>query len=429
MVEVWLPYGSTEVPTRVPEENFLAVLDAKGVNPVANPLEEVRAALKNPFESRKLSELAGPDSSVVIVVDCDARFSPVPLMLQTILEELSNVGVKDERIKVIVACGALEAVKPEKFPELVGEDAVKRVVILNHDAKAEDNLVYVGDTSFGTKVSVNKQFYEADVKIVTGKVGFHGYAGYSGGRKSVFPGVAGLTSIKHNHALMIKPQAKPGVLEGNPVHLDMVEAAKLVKPIFTLNLVLGNGFEVLKAFAGDLERVFMESVRVVDSTYRVVLEEPVEVIITSAGGYPHDVDLAKAFKAVQNMEGIAEEGGVIVLVAECSEGYGRRKFYDWLVNLRTLEKVESSLRKSFEPGGENAYHLLKTLERNRVILVSMMPEHYATGVFKLRTAPTASSALETALRFVGKRKAKVAVVPYGSSTLPTLLRHQRTEMG
>jgi nickel-dependent lactate racemase len=279
-------------------------------------------------------------------------------------------------------------------------------------------LVYVGTTSkYGTKVYLNRVFAEADLKILTGDVCFHYYAGYGGGRKSVLPGVAGEETIKANHAMLLHPNAKTGVLEGNPVHEDMAEAARMAKVDFILNVVINSKGEVVRAFAGDLEQAFHEGVKLVDEMYRIPVDRRADIVVVSPGGYPADVNLFQAYKGVDSALELVKRGGVIILVAECPEGHGNQVFYDWMVRFKDLRAVEREIRRNFVLGGHKAYYLMKALQKVQIILVSAMPDYYATNIFRLKTARTVNEALNEAFKIVGEN-AKVWVMPYGNFSLP-----------
>ena len=181
------------------------------------------------------------------------RSAPSEMILLPVLAELDLAGVKDENITVIFGCGTHRAVKPEEAKALLGAEAVKRLKVISHDCRAQD-LVTLGTTkTHGNKVQVNRVFAEADVKVLLGDVGFHYYAGYGGGRKSVLPAVCGEETIKHNHAMLLHANARTGDLAENPVHQDMMEAAKIAKVDFIVNVVENKNGEIVKAFAGDLE--------------------------------------------------------------------------------------------------------------------------------------------------------------------------------
>jgi nickel-dependent lactate racemase len=402
---------------RVPTQNFLGLIEPKEKPGVLDARAEIERALKEPVGSKKLSEIVKPEHKVAIVVDDATRPAPSHLMIPPILDELNMAGVKNENITIIFGCGTHKAVKNEETVRLLDEAVLNRVKAISHDCKAED-LVYVGTTQkHGTKVYLNRIFAEADVKILTGDVCFHYYAGYGGGRKSVLPAVSGEETIKHNHAMLLHPNAKTGVLEGNPIHEDMVEAAKLAKVDFILNVVTNSKGEVVKAFAGDLEQAFYEGVKVVDEMYRIPVDRKADIVVVSPGGYPADINLFQAYKSVDSALEVVKRGGVIVLLAECSQGHGNQVFYDWMVKFSDIKAVEREIKRNFVLGGHKAYYLLKALQNHQIILVSLMPDYYGTNIFKLKTARAVNDALNEAFKVAGKN-AKVWAMPYGNFTLP-----------
>ena len=417
MVDAWLPYGKSEVCVRIPTRNFLGTIEPREKTGIPDVKVEIERALKEPVGSKMLSEIVRPESRVAIVVDDATRPAPSDLMVPPILDELSKAGVKDENVTIIFACGTHRAVTREEAAKLLGASVPSRVKAVSHDCKAQD-MVHVGTThKYGTKVFLNRVFVEADLRILTGDVCFHYFAGYGGGGKSVLPGVAGEETVKHNHALLLDPNAKSGILNGNPVHEDMVEAVKMAKVDFVLNVVNNSKREVVKAFAGDLEQVFSEGVKVVDEMYRVQVDRRADIVVVSPGGDPADVNLFQAYKGVDNALEVVKRGGVIILVAELPEGHGNQDFYDWMVKFNDLKAVEREVKRNFVVGGSKAYYYMKALQKAQIILVSSMPDYYATNVFKLKTARAVNDALNEAFNIVGKN-AKIWTLPYGNYTLP-----------
>jgi len=416
MVEVWLPYGKTELCARIPTRNFLGTIEPREVPGAADPKAEIERALKEPVGTEPLTKIAKPSDRVAIVVDDASRSTPSYLMVPPVLKELNSVGVKDENITVIFACGTQRPVEPEEMKQLLGEAVLQRVKAINHDCKAEDQF-FLGTTSFGTKVYVNKVFAEADLKILTGDVQLHFFAGYGGGRKSVLPGVSSMETVQKNHAMVLQPKARTGVLEGNPIHEDMVEAAKLAEVDFILNVVTNSKREIVKAFAGDLEQAFYEGTKLVDEIYKVPVEERAKIVLASSGGYPHDLDLYNAYKALDSALNVVKKGGAVVLVAECPEGHGHEVFYEWMIKFKDPATMERELKKKFILGGHKAYFLKKALQRVKIILVSIMPDYYVTNTFGLRAARAVNDALQEAFEVAGK-KSKVWVMPHANITLP-----------
>jgi nickel-dependent lactate racemase len=417
MVDVWIPYGKTEVCVRVPTRNFLGSIEPREKPGVPDALLEVKRALNEPIGSKSLDEIVKPKDKVVIVVDDATRPAPSHLMVLPLLEEINNAGVEDEDITIIFACGTHKAVTREEATRLLGEDVLDRVKTISHDSRSSD-LVYIGKTKkYGTKVYLNRVFAEANVKILTGDICFHYYAGYGGGRKSVLPGVSGEETIKQNHTMLLHPNAKTGVLAGNPVHEDMIEAARLAQIDFILNVVTNTRKEIVKAFSGDMEQAFYEGVKLVDEMYRISVDRRADIVVVSPGGHPADVNLFQAYKGIDNALNIVKRGGVIILVAECPEGHGNQVFYDWMVKFKDLKALQREIKRNFMLGGHKAYFLMKALQKFQIFLVSAMPDYYAANIFKLRTARAVNDALHEAFNMVGKN-AKVWVMPYGNFTLP-----------
>ena len=427
MVDVWLPYGKTDVCVRVPARNLLGTIEPVDRQGVPDAKAEVERALKNPIPigSKRLSEIAKPESKVAIVVDDATRKAPSEVMLLPVLVELNLAGVKDENITIIFGCGTHRAVKPEEAKAILGAEVSKRIKAVSHDCKAPD-LVNIGTTkTHGNKVFVNRLFAEADVRVLLGDVGFHYYAGYGGGRKSVLPAVSGEETIKHNHSMLLHANSRSGNLAENPVHQDMTEGARLAKVDFIVNTVENKKGEIVKAFAGDLEQAFAEAVKLIDEMFRVTVERRAEILVVSAGGYPADINLYQAYKALDNSLDAVKRGGVIILVAECPEGHGNQVFYDWMTRLGDLKNVEHEIKRNFVLGGHKAYYLLKALQNHQIILVSSLPDYYATSIFKLKTARAINDALTEALKIAGSGS-RVWAMPHGSYTLPMFKAPEET---
>jgi nickel-dependent lactate racemase len=417
MVDAWLPYGKSEVCLRVPTRNFLGSIEPKEKPGVPDPRAEIERALKAPFGSKRLSEIASSGSKVAIVVDDVTRPAPSYLMVPPILDELNAAGARDENVTVVFACGTHRSVAPDEAVSLLGEAVVNRVKTVNHDCKAGD-LVLVGTTrKHGTKVYLNRVFAEADVKILTGDIGLHYFAGYGGGRKSILPGISGEETIKHNHVMLLGASAKTGALDENPVNEDMIEAARMAKVDFTLNIVINSRHELVEAFAGNMDEVFSEGVRLVDEMYRVQVDRRADIVVVSPGGNPADLNLFQAYKAVDNALEAVKRGGVIVLVAELPDGHGDQNFYDFMVKYADLKAIEREVRRNFVMGGAKAYYYMKAMQKAQIILVSSMPDYYAASVFRLKTARAANDALNQAFNLIGKN-ARVWTMPHGNYTLP-----------
>ncbi len=426
MVDVWLPYGKTDVCVRVPARNLLGTIEPKEHPAATDAKAEVDRALREPIGTKRLSELVKPESKVAIVVDVATRKTPGEILLLPVLAELNGVGIKDENVTVVFGCGTYSAVKPEEAAKLIGEEALKRLKTVSHDCKAPD-LINVGTTkTHNNKVLVNRIFMESDVKVLLGDVDLNYYAGYGGGRKGILPGICGEETIKQNHGMLVSANARSGNLVDNPVHVDMTEAARLAKVDFIVNVVANRKGEVVKAFAGDLEGAFLEAVKLYEEMYVVTVDRRADVIVVSAGGYPADINLYEAYKGLDNALDAVKRGGVIILVAECPDGHGNQVFYEWMTRLADIKNVEREIKRNFVLGGYKTYYLLKALANHQIILVSSLPEYYANSVFKLKTARAVNDALAEAFKIAGSAS-RVWAIPWGSYTLPVFKAPEETK--
>jgi nickel-dependent lactate racemase len=404
----------------------LGSIEPKDRTGAADPKAEIERALKEPINSKHLSEIAKPESKIAIVVDDASRSTPSERMLIPVLAELNAACVKDENITVIFGVGTHRQVTEQEAHVLLGAEVIKRIKWINHNATSPD-LVSIGTTkTYGNKVTINHVFAEADVRILLGDVNYHYYAGYGGGRKSVLPAVCGAQTVQFNHSMLVNPHARTGNLENNPIHIDMTEAARLAQVDFILNVVENKKGEIVKAFAGDLEAAFLEATKLVDEMYQVTVDRRAEIIVVSAGGYPADISLYQAHKGIDNALDAVKRGGVIILVAECIEGHGNQVLYDWMTKLPDVKSVEKEVRRNFALGGHKALYLMKALQNHQIILVSSMPDFYATSIFKLKTARAVNDALTEAFKLAGSA-ARVWAMPQGNFTLPIYKAPEETK--
>jgi nickel-dependent lactate racemase len=415
LVEVWLPYGKTEVCVRVPTSNLLDTIEPSEGAGAEDPQAEIENALANPVGTERLADSVKTGERVSIVLK-DLGDSANQMMVSAILKELNSAGVEDEDVTVIVAHDPFTVSSVQEQGPALDESLAAGLRLLRHDCEASEH-VYVGKTSRGTDVHLNKRFAEADVKLSAGVVEPHPFAGYSGGRECVLLGISSFETIQHILSLGLNGKAGRGSLGGNPVHEDMVEGAQLAGVDFSLNVVRNSRLEIIKACAGDLNEAFNEAVKLTDEVYRVSAESRADIVFVSPGGFPYDANLLEASKSIDAALEVVKRGKVVVLVAECLEGYGSREFYEAVSKHRRPEDLEKSLKNRFGVGAFMAYRLMKCLQRNKVALVSTMPEYYVSGTFGMKPAGTANEAFRYASDVVG-RNGRVSFIPYGNLTMP-----------
>ncbi|NVM31139.1 MAG: nickel-dependent lactate racemase [Candidatus Helarchaeota archaeon] len=418
MVEIQIKYGDSEIPYEIPEKNLWEIVKTKN-EPVgvSDEPREIERAIRNPIGSPRLAEIVKAGATVVITQDDHTRGTPGYLMIPPLLNTLNAAEISDENITLIFACGTHRAVKREEQKKLVGEEVLERIKCVSHDCDAPD-LVKMGTTSRKTEVKINKIAAHADCIITTGKVGYHYYAGFTGGRKGILPGISGRSTINQNHAFLIDDEAVTGKLLDNPIHEDMVEGAKMTKARFMLNIVQNTKKKLLRAFAGDLYSAHPEAAQYNDSLYRVKVKGLADIVLVGAG-YPKDIDLYQAYKAIDNAQMIVRPGGVIVAALECREGHGHQVFHGWARKYRTYEELEAQVKSNFVMGGHKAYYIAKVLQKAKIILVSKMTPKEVKDIFQLEPVRSVDDGMEMAHAEVG-RDAKVTFIPNGTITLPAL---------
>ncbi|MEM3571422.1 MAG: nickel-dependent lactate racemase [Candidatus Bathyarchaeia archaeon] len=417
MVEVWLPYGNSEVPVRIKEENLIGIFNPKEAKIVENIQLEIKNALENPIGTEKLSKLLNPKSKVAIVVNDFFQIPFINLILESTIEQIKAGGIKDENISIIVATSYKKSQVNEKsLYKVFNANLLNKFKIFVHDCNSKD-LVYLGETSFKNKLYLNKEFMNSDFKILVGKLSFHYFSGYGGCVKSIIPGISAIETIKHNYSMITNENCKPGLTLENPVFEESFEASKTAGVNFIINVVLNSKKDLLKVFAGDFENAFFEGIKFLDEICKVKVEKKADIAIISAGGNPYDLTFDQASKCLQNIIDSVNENGVIILLAECSNGYGDEVFFNSMKKFKnSFEEFKHEIKKRFVIGYQKAYFLIKSLEKFKIYLVSTLPDYYVSKVFGLKPFITANSALQSAIRYVGK-DSKVLVSPIGNSML------------
>jgi len=420
LVDVWLPYGNTEVCLRIPTRNFLGTIGPRDKKGVEDPQSEIERSLEEPIGTDRLSDIAKSGEKASIVTGCVEDSQLAFLILKSILKELTRAGVEKKDVRIIRGYDPLRGYPAADDLQLQNDEAFRGVELVTHNPET-GNMAGVGKPSAGTKISLSRMFMEADLKILAGILEPHPFAGYSGGRYCVLPGVSSLETIQQTLSLVTDPMARSGMTKGNPVHENMVEAASLAGVDFTLNVVRNSRREVVKAFAGHADDAFMNGVAFADEMYKAPVKKRADAVFVSPGGFPYDLDLYESCMKFNNAIEVLKRNGTIILVAECSKGYGNAEFRKWIVEVGDLNRIERQLRRRFTAGAYAAHSLMRVLQRSEVILVSSLPDCFALEVPNVKTARTANESIRYVLDTSG-RKNNVLAISHGSLTIPVLSR-------
>ena len=371
-MKVELKFGEGVVTGDINKENILMEVGPKTADGLENPLEAVEKALENPIGTGAIYEIVKEKKpqKVVLVVNDVTRPTPYKYMLPPLMKELEGAGLKDDQITLMVATGIHRANTDQENRQTLTSEIVDRYRVVSHNP--DENLVSLGKMSDGTELSINREVAEADMVITTGLIGLHYFAGYSGGRKSILPGVAARELITANHAMMTDPRAATGSYKENPVHWIMLEAARMAGVDFILNVVTNADKEIVSVVAGDVEEAWLEGVRFCEETSVVKLAQQADVVIAGAGGHPKDINLYQAQKALENAASAVRPGGTIILVSKCGEGYGEDVFEKWIKEAKVLQDIFDRFDRHFILGGHKAFAIARVLKEKDVILVSDM---------------------------------------------------------
>jgi lactate racemase len=423
-----LKFGRSEIVLRIPEEQLVCEVVGKEIPPIVDLDKAIKTALAHPLDSPPLREIVRPGEKVVVTVsDITRIWQRMDRILPIILDELNAAGVPDENITVLIVVGAHRLNTESEFRVLCGEAVCHRVLVVNHDAWDDANLTYLGKTSRGTEVLLNKLVTEADRVILTGGIIYHYMAGYGGGRKSILPGCSSVKTIRQNHLLGLGPNlgdgsdpgCMSGQLKGNAIHEDMMEIAAFVKPDFILNLVPTSEGEVAGIFAGNWVSAWLEGTKLVDKLYGVEIPAKADIVVTTAGGYPKDINLYQTGKTMDNACYAVKKGGAVILLSQCPEIYEPLEFTDWFKRGDKLA-VEKALRADFSLPGNVA---LKEMECSDIAAFIMVtePENFEL-VQKARMLPAATieEAMQIAKDKCQTSKPQFIVLPQGANTLPLM---------
>jgi len=415
-----LKYGKEEVRLPIQDKNIIKILNPEEQEVLLNPENKLRELLKNPIGCPSLRELIFQKkaSKILIIVNDITRPTPYEIILPPLLEELHQIGTRKENIIFMVATGIHRGNSKEELGNIFGKDLVSNYKFINHNSD-DPNLKYLGKLKSGNKLWVNPIVSDTDFIITTGVIVPHYFAGFSGGRKSILPGICGRETIEVNHTNMIYPDARAGNLKGNPVHQEMQEAAEKVGVDFNINVVTDENHQIVEIVAGELLTSWLQGVEVCKKIYLCPIEKKAEVVIASAGGYPKDINVYQAQKALENAYQAVKTGGTIILLAKCSEGYGEPTFEKWIEEANTPDDVIKRLKNKFVLGGHKAYAIAKLTKEVEVILISSLP---LDKVRKLFFIPMED--ISQALNYVKDKHGEnfqAYILPSGNVVLPKLI--------
>ncbi|WP_326514247.1 nickel-dependent lactate racemase [Clostridium intestinale] len=413
-----IPYSNKTLKITIEDKNLKGILESKANNYRASISQDeiVNKALDNPVGSNSLEELVKGKNNIVIITSDHTRPVPSKITMPILLKRIRKVN-PSINIKILIATGFHRPTTKEEMINKFGKTVAENEEIINHISTDESTLVNVGTLPSGGELYLNKLAIETELLISEGFIEPHFFAGFSGGRKSVLPGIASAKTIMANHCseFINSSKARTGIIEDNPIHKDMLYAAEKANLAFILNVVIDEDKNIINAFAGDSKLAHEEGCKFV-MELSSVKSIPSDIVVSSNGGYPLDQNIYQSVKGMTAAEATCRKGGVIIMIAACNDGHGGQSFYDNVAQAKNpqelLDKVLTVPRNETIPDQWEFQILARILCNYTVIMVTDMCDPDMIKSMHMKHASTFEEALEMAYKIKGK-DAEVVVIPNG----------------
>jgi nickel-dependent lactate racemase len=409
--QLWLPYGKKQVKVEVPQKNLLGVYYPKQIFDEIDEEKTLHKAMQNPIGSPRLRDILKPGQQIAIVTSDLTRPTPSEKMLHVIVEELEAAGIPDKDVFIVFALGIHRPMTEEEMRLAISPALFHRFRTINHNP---EDVVRLGVTSRGTPVDIFRPLVEADIRICLGNIEFHYFAGFSGGAKAILPGCASREAIYANHRWMVSPEASAMRIEGNPVREDLEEGVAMLGVDFILNVIVDSQHRIVSAFAGDVIAAHRAGCQLVIERGAVDISQRGDIVVASPGGFPKDINLLQSNKALQSAKDFVRENGILILVAECTEGFGNAVMEQWMKEIAPQEAIRR-IGEKFVQGGHIAAAIALIEQKARIFCVSSFDERTVRQI-RWQPFPSVQAAVDHAFEVLGK-DAKVIVLPEATSLI------------
>lgn len=413
-MKIKLPYGKEKIVVEVDDDRVLGVIEPNPVH-IGDEAEIIRKGIENPINSKSFDEFIADARDLLFIVNDHTRPTPTAKVLEVIYDK-----IKDKDVKFIIATGIHRGPNEDEFDFIFGKYyATLKDRIYVHDSRKDEDMVYLGTSSAGTEMYVNRLGVEAHKLVPISSVEPHYFAGYTGGRKSLLPGIASYKTIEQNHKHALHTQAQMLILEGNPVHEDMIDAIKTIadKEIFSIQTVLDGRKKVYSCTSGHIYDSFLAAIDKAHEVFCVDIEEKADIVV-SVADFPADVDLYQSQKALEHGKMALKDGGIIILVSECRDGIGERDYFNLLSSSRTPEEALKKIERGYELGYHKAAKMAELATWAEIWGVTGLEDKDMESAF-IKPFPDVQQAIDKALEKKGD-KAKVLFLMDGSLTVPRM---------
>ena len=415
MTRISIPYGNETVDISVPEKNIADIVYPREVS-IENSYSVLQKAIRNPLGEQVIEDTLQAKVPVLIIVNDATRPTRTSMVLETIEHYVQN-----KHLQFIVATGAHRAPTEQELRTIFGKyykEYQNRILI--HDAQNKESLEYYGKTRYGNELWLNKAVARFERIFVIGSVEPHYFAGFTGGRKSILPGIAGYDTIEQNHKFAAHPKAQPLNLNGNPIHEEMVDCVKTLddKQLLSIQMVLDRNYNIYDAFAGSIDRTFEMATRIAARLYRVRIPACAEIVVTVAQK-PFDINLYQTLKAIEHGRMALRKGGILITISACSEGIGPASFARLFGDRNSLKTAALNVQSCYRLGDHNAGNLWNFIENNDLWVITTIPQDELANA-RIKCFATAQEAVDQAIKHKGKNT-KVLFLLNGCFTVPEVV--------
>ncbi|MFO7671490.1 MAG: nickel-dependent lactate racemase [Bacteroidales bacterium] len=421
-MQIELAYGKGRKNARIPDHIYTEVVEPRYVKGIPDQTGAVREALANPINHPPISGSVTKGQKVAIIFSDITRATPYPILLPPLLDALSHLP--DDHITFFCATGTHRPATPEELNTILGKEVTERFRIRQNSASDPSQQKFAGTTSSGNRIRLNKEILECDLRILTGFIEPHFFAGFSGGGKALMPGMASLETVRNNHAIrnLEHPKTRWGHTSGNPLWEEVTEAAEMASPLFLLNVTLNRDKEITGVFAGELREAHSRGCAFAKENAMAPLEGEFDVVITSNSGYPLDLNIYQSVKGMSAAERVVKKGGTIIMTAECWDGIPEGSDYQTiLASVDSVGALMNFIRKhetDYQDTWQVYFQAMIQMKADVYLYSNLDPE-----IVKSAHLKPVSNINQLILRLVDKYgpDTRICVLPEGPHTIPYLI--------
>lgn len=413
-----LAYGKKLVSFSLPSEIVPQVITPAVINSAPDQLAEVETALITPLDVDW--SVLKTVKTIAIAINDKTRPVPHKILLPPLLELFESYGMLRDQVRFYIATGTHLPMPPNEFDQVLPREIIENHYIESHDCDDASNLEFLGTTSAGTPVYVNRRYYQSDFKVVIGNIEPHHFMGFSGGNKSASIGLTGRETINRNHSMLLDDRSSLGRYDDNPMRQDVENIGCMIGVNLALNAILNDHKQIVRVIAGDPLSVIKSGVKLARELCQVPVKGKFDLVIASAGGHPKDINLYQAQKALTNAALLTRDGGTVILVTACPEGVGSQGYVDFMQGIHTFqEAIEKFKLQEFRVGPHKAYQFAKIGSRIKIVLKSEIPDQLVSALL-LHPAGNLQACIDLEIAAMGGNP-HIAILPGATNTLPLFI--------